>query len=65
VTERYIIFALPFSYLKRRWQKITVLFPYLTPLVKPLSRALNLGKRILGALSTKRKAAETKNRANT
>jgi hypothetical protein len=61
MTERAVVSALTLPYLKRRWQKMTVLFPHLTPLVKPLSRALNLGKRIPGALSIERKRAERKN----
>jgi len=65
MTNTGVASALTFPYLKRRWQKMTVLFPHLEPLVKPLSRALNFGKKIPGTLLSKRKAAEPKNLTNT
>jgi hypothetical protein len=65
MNERCVVSALTFPYLKRRWQKLTVLFPRLTPLVKPLSRALNLRKRIPSTPFNRAKTAGSKKRTNT
>jgi hypothetical protein len=61
MTESGVLPALAFPYLKRRWQKMTVLFPHLTPLVRPLSKALNLGKSISGAFFADGKKSKSKN----
>jgi hypothetical protein len=46
VTPNGVISALTIQHLKRRWQKATILFPHLAPFIRPLSRALNLGKKL-------------------
>lgn len=65
IGQRGVVFALTFPYLKRRWQKIGVLFPRLKPLVELLSRALNFVKRIPRTLSFRRKTEEPKNSIET